>query len=92
MLLLIKYSNFLSKLVTTICHGGYNHVSISLDEKVFYSFNYKDFAIEEDNYKNQETKIYENMRIQIYVPNKVFNILKFPVTKILVFDKNLMNR
>ena len=23
---------------------------------------------------------------------KVFNILKFPVTKILVFDKNLMNR
>ncbi|MCB8630625.1 hypothetical protein LJE12_19720, partial [Blautia sp. DFI.6.71] len=23
---------------------------------------------------------------------KVFNILKFPVTKILVFDKNLMNK
>lgn len=73
---LIKYSDFLGKLVTTICHGGYNHVSISLDEKVFYSFNYKGFAIEEANYKNQKTKVYENMRIQIYVPNKIFNILK----------------
>ena len=75
---LIKYSDFLGRFVTTISHGGYNHISISLDEdeKIFYSFNYKGFAIEDTNYKNQKTKVYENMRIQIYVPNEIFDILK----------------
>ncbi len=73
---LIKYSDFLGRFVTTISHGGYNHISISLDEdeKIFYSFNYKGFAIEDTNYKNQKTKVYENMRIQIYVPNEIFDI------------------
>lgn len=74
---LVKYSDFLGKFVTTMSHGGYNHISISLDEKeeIFYSFHYKGFAIEKHNYHHR-SKIYENMRMKIFVPNEIFDALE----------------
>lgn len=75
---LVKYSDFLGKFVTTVSRGGYNHVSISLDEneEVFYSFNYKGFAIEKQKSKKYQASIYENMHIQIYIPDEIYTVLE----------------
>lgn len=70
---LVKYSDFLGRLITFNSRGGYSHVSISLDEKeeVFYSFNYKGFAIEKPKRKGSGSKVYENMRIIIWIPDEI---------------------
>lgn len=48
MILLTKYSDWISSMVYHFCGKGYTHVSIALEDEpeTYYSFNYRGFAIE----------------------------------------------
>lgn len=77
-ILLTKYSDFFGRLLRGINGRGYSHASISIDEKeeIFYSFNFKGFAIEKPKKYIPKKKVPGSLYIRIQIPEKAYEIIK----------------
>ena len=77
-LLFTNYSDFGGRLVRFINHGGFSHVSISLEDKplIFYSFNTKGFAVEKPFTYNPRTRMSGSLMVTIEVPSTVKEALR----------------
>ena len=77
-ILLTKYSDIFSKFISLISKGSYTHASISIDENedIFYSFNYKGFAIEKPKIKKHKKILKDCLKIKIQVPEYIYKSIK----------------
>ena len=75
---LTKYTDFLGRLIRGIDQSGYSHASISIDgkEEIFYSFNYKGFAIEKPKKYWSKKKESGTLHIRLQVRQREFDRLK----------------
>lgn len=82
-ILMTKFNNAFSDIYTWLTKTGYNHVSIALDdEEVYYSFNYKGFAIERPKFENNRyVKVKKMLKVSIKVPDEVHDALKASIEK-----------
>lgn len=77
-ILLTKYSDLFGKFIGAISKEGYSHASLSIDEneEIFYSFNYKGFAIETPKKKRERSRKEGSVCIRMEVPDSTFQMIK----------------
>lgn len=77
-ILLTKYTDLFSRLISLISKNGYSHASISIDEKMetFYSFSYKGFVIEQPRTKKTRKRTKESICIRMEVSEKTYSAIK----------------
>jgi hypothetical protein len=87
---LTKYSDFLGRLIRGIDGSGYSHASISIDgkEEIFYSFNYKGFAIEKPKKYWPKKKAPGTLHIRIQVRQREFERLKKEIDYFIAHRKD----
>lgn len=84
-ILLTKYSDFLGRIIRGINGEGYSHASISMDDKeeIFYSFNFKGFAIEKPKKRKSKKQAPGSAYIRIQVPERIYSIIQEEINKFL---------
>lgn len=84
-ILLTKYMDIGSKIISMISPYGYTHASISIDEEeeIFYSFNYRGFVTETPKKKYPSNRCPENAYIRLSVPEETYEIIKQEISYFL---------
>lgn len=84
-ILLTKYSDFWGRIIRGINGEGYSHASISMDEEeeIFYSFNFKGFAIEKPKKRKPKKQAPGNACIRIQVPESIYAIIQEEINEFL---------
>lgn len=77
-ILLTKYMDIGSRIISMISPYGYTHASISIDEneEIFYSFNYRGFVIETPKKRYPSNRCPENAYIRLSIPEDTYEIIK----------------
>lgn len=76
-ILLTKYSDWSSNVVYMLCGKGYTHASIALEENedIYYSFNYRGFAIETIN-KHRKRGVKKSRCFRFEVPDQSYESIR----------------
>ncbi len=83
--LLTKYSDITGKIVSVFTRSYYTHASISIDEKeeIFYSFNYKGFAIEKPKKYFPTTRCPGSVCMRIQVTDESYEKIRCEINYFL---------
>lgn len=84
-ILLTKYASPFSRFICGISKNKYSHASISIDEQeeLFYSFNYKGFAIEKPKKHTPATRLQESVCIRIQVPEETYLLIEEEIKRFM---------
>lgn len=84
-ILLTKYKDVGSKIISMISPYGYTHASISIDEKeeIYYSFNYRGFVIETPKKRYPSNRCPKNAYIRLSVPEETYEMIKQEISYFL---------
>jgi len=76
-ILLTRYPDLLSGLISVISRSEYSHISISLDEnpQIFYSFNFKGFVIEKAGKNSFHKHWLSRLYIRVQVKEEIYRNL-----------------
>lgn len=77
-LLFTNYSDVGGRFIRAITHGGFSHVSLSLEDNplIFYSFNTKGFAVEKPFTYSPRTRMTGSLMVTFEVPCAVRDALQ----------------